>query len=263
MKSDDNAQSVLMDQDKLQRLSSWPLTSPVTYAFHQTYSANRVNWTASDEKHGNIAEGIIHEDSAVHFSDRVTTLCKARGSWVPQSAQGTVKPTARSAHGPLCPKDRGKVVGTARSFGSPAAVAQKDLSLFMTGARLQCPTVASMIHGQILTDSSQPRLFEALLSVKENIGDWRRWSLCWQRFRPVQVMCELVTRSKDEIRWGLVRKTKEWGSPSDKWSLMWRGLSKFDKNPKLGHGFLLCLTGVHTFVKRNPVQSVFSSTIGT
>lgn len=101
-------------QDKLQWLSSWPMTLTTTH--HWTYSTNRVRWTASDEKHGNIAGGTIHEDSAVHFSDRVTTLCKACGSRVPPSAQGTIKPTAHSTHGPPCPKDRGKVVGTARSF---------------------------------------------------------------------------------------------------------------------------------------------------
>lgn len=88
------------------------------------------------EKHGNIAEGTIHEDSAVHFSDRVTTLCKACGSRVPQSAQGTIKLTARSTHGLPCLQDGGKVVGTARSFGPPFALEQRDLSLLMTGARL-------------------------------------------------------------------------------------------------------------------------------
>lgn len=91
-----------------------------------------------DGKHGYVTEGTIHEDSTVHFSDRVTTLCRASGSQVLRSAQGTVKATAHSTHGPQCPEDRGTVVGTARSFGHPIALEQKDLSLFMTGARLQC-----------------------------------------------------------------------------------------------------------------------------
>lgn len=86
---------------------------------------------------------------------------------------------------------------------------------------------------------------------QKNIGDWGR-----QRDRPVQVMCELVTRSK---RWnppGSRLETEERGSRSDKWRLMWKGLLKFDKNPKLGHGF--CSASQEcTLLSRGILRSLF------
>lgn len=62
---------VLVDSDELQWLSwPWLLNSRVP-------STDHVRWTMSDEKHGNRGESTIHEDLALHFSDSVTTMCKA------------------------------------------------------------------------------------------------------------------------------------------------------------------------------------------
>lgn len=140
-------------------------------------------------------------------------LCAKRvDPGVPHSAQGTIKPTAYSTHGPPCPKDRAEVVGTGRSFGSLIALEQRGLSLFMTGARLQGFILDQPMHlwvmvqhWQIHLSFSNQGFLETRLSVKNNPVDRERQGFCWQRFRPVQVMCELVTRSKD-------------GSGSDKWS---------------------------------------------
>lgn len=83
----------------------------------------------------------------------------SRGSRVSQSAQGTIKPTAHSTHGPPCPKDRGKVVGTARSFGRSVALEQKGSVTFHDRSKIAAfhsgPTIVSVISGQTLADSSQ------------------------------------------------------------------------------------------------------------
>lgn len=220
---------------------SWPLTLNTGHDFHWTYSTNCVRWTMSDGKHGNIAEGPIHEGSAAHFFDRVTTLCKACGSRVLQSAQGTIKPTARSTHGPPCPTDRDKVVGTARSFGRPAALEQRDMSLFMTGARLQC-----FIHSNrgICDPWSNTGFISASAAVVLGGPPVRQRQHWW--LGETKLMLTEVRASGGHVwtgdkvkRWnpsGSHLETEERGSRSDKWSVMRRALSKFDKNPKLGHG---------------------------
>lgn len=134
------------------------------------------------EKHGNIAEGTIHEDSAVHFYDRVTTLCKACGSRVPQSAQGTIKLTARSTHGPPCLEDRGKVLVLLLPLNKEIchfSWQEQDCSAsFWTNHNICNPWSNS--------DSSQlypPWFLEASLSVKGHICNRGRQGLCWQRFQ--------------------------------------------------------------------------------
>lgn len=85
-------------EPRLLFLGLWPKKSPVNFSEH--VPPKRGRWSVSDEKHGNVAGGGVRERSAVHLSDRVTSLCKVRGWRDPPSAWGAVKLTARSAHGP-------------------------------------------------------------------------------------------------------------------------------------------------------------------
>lgn len=66
---------MLTDGDKPQWLSPRSLTPATTHACRRTRFTNRGSWTAFDEERGHIVRRIIHKDSVVHFSDRVTTLC--------------------------------------------------------------------------------------------------------------------------------------------------------------------------------------------
>lgn len=111
-----------------------------------------------------------------------------------------------------------------------------------------------MIHGHILADSSQPWLLEVHLPVKENICDWDRRSSCWQN-RPVQVMCELATRLKDEIRLGLV-ETKERGPRSDKWSWCGEGCLNLMRIQNWGTDFC-CASQEYTLLSRGILHSLF------
>lgn len=124
---------------------------------------------------GGGTQATARDDSAAHFSDRVTTLCKVCGSPVPRCAQGAVKPTAHSTNGPLWPKDGGKVVATAKSFGCPIGPREQRRSVsFHDRAKIAVfYPGSSMIHGQIVADSSQPWLFETRMSVK-NFSDRKR-----------------------------------------------------------------------------------------
>lgn len=180
-----------------------------------TYSKNRVRWTASDEKHGNFAEGTIHEDFAVHFSDKVTTLCKAGGSPVPQSAQGTIKPTAHSTHGHGGYKDRGKVVGQQGVLVVLLPLI-KGICHF-SWQEQDCSALFWTNHSIYDPWSNTVRF----ISSYSNHGSWRPVCLSEttlligrdkayvvQKLRPVRVMCELVTRSKMKSVW----KTEKRGS---------------------------------------------------
>lgn len=91
-------------EPRLLFLGLWPEKSPVNFSEH--VPPKRGRWSVSDEKHGNVAGGGVRERSAVHLSDRVTSLCKVRGRRDPPSARGAVKLTARSAHGPPVSRTR-------------------------------------------------------------------------------------------------------------------------------------------------------------
>lgn len=114
----------------------------------------------SDEKHGNVAGGGVRERSAVHLSDRVTSLCKVRGWRDPPSARGAVKLTARSAQRtPLCPAHGGKVVATVRTLACLVdALKQKGFVTFHDRSKICRSPGASGLRPP----------------VEENIVDWRR-----------------------------------------------------------------------------------------
>lgn len=87
-------------------------------------------------------------------------LCaKACGSRVPQSAQGTIKLTAPSAHAPQCLKYWGKVVVAARSLGCLIALRTKAFVTFDDRSKIAAfhsgPAWASVIHCQALADWSR------------------------------------------------------------------------------------------------------------
>lgn len=203
-------------------------------------------------------------------------LCKS--VWIPGSRgvpRAPSKPTAHSTHGPPCPKDGRQSCWHSKEFlavllppWSKGFVTFHDRSKI--AALHSGPTEASMIHGQTLADSSQPQqpwfLGGPVCLSRDNTGDLERQSLCWQRFR---ASAGHVWTGDEVERWNpsgsRLEKQRRGGAPrSDKWSLAWRGfVYKFDKNPKLGHGFRSA-SQEHTHLsRRNPAQSVFSCTIGT
>lgn len=97
---------------------------------------NRVTWSASDENHGQTAEGSAREDSPPHFSDRVTSLCKDPGA-----------PTEHAD--PCAPQtDKASVCVVLSAPG------WRDLSLSMTGGRLQrfIQDQRLRVHGQTVSD---------------------------------------------------------------------------------------------------------------
>lgn len=146
-------------------------------------------------------------------------------------AQGGIKPTAHSTHGPPCSKDGGTVVAPARSFDSPIGPwSKKSVTFHDTSEIAMLRSVpAFMIHGQILADASQLQRPWFLESVCQRQHWW---------LEETELMLTEV-----QVRAGHGDNVQRWNPSGSR--LQNRGAifeatreaSKFDKNAKLGQGF--------------------------
>lgn len=248
-----------------------PLTFNSTRDFYPTFSTNRVKWTTSDgeKKHGDIAGGSIHDDCGVHFSDSVTT----RGSWVLPSAEGAVRPTARSIHGPpsRVPEMEAKALAQ-QGVVVILLPLNKGICHFPWQER-DCSILAwtqpekpwsSVRHHGFISAPATPVLRsppvrqvehwwfgETELMLTEGWGQCRSCVNWWQG----QEMKSNWVSSESRESGGLSERQVEPDAT--------RGRLKFDKNPKLGQGFCPASQECTLLSRGMLLQSVFSSTIGS